>query len=64
MEAHLVAIVEPGGEARGGGEKIDISGDEAGVDEVIGFLYFGIMEPGLRESLRMGEASDGDRQRR
>ena len=58
MQPDLVAVVEPGGEPLGRGTQVDVRGDEAGVDEVIGFLHVWIVQSRLLEALGMGEAME------
>ena len=53
-----VAVMEPGGEPLGGGEEVDIAGDEAGIDVIIGFLHFGVLQPRFLEAGGVDEAVD------
>ena len=50
-----VAVVKPGREAVGSGEKVDVSSDEARVDVVVSLLHLRIMKPGLIEAGGIGK---------
>ena len=49
-QGRLIAVIEPGGQAQRNASQVDILGNQAGIDKIIGFLDLGIKQARFRES--------------